>query len=573
MRTSLAVLLLFCLAGEARAEGFAGLTPGRSTRADAEQQLGKATVRDGVLCFPGDRFDAKDVRVRIAGDTGVIESILIRPAQPPSRQKVLGWFGAEDAALSVEEGEDRLETVLPGMVRIRVRDGKVTELAYLARPAVLKSIRDAAIQQAAEGQVDQAVSMLAHVIRAEPTNADAHFTTGAILQNSERPQEALLAVQRGLELSPLNEEGELLRSFIEGDLAMPRAGWLGVHWHGRDVADVFTDTPGGSALKPGDRLLAVDNERVQGHEHAAELLHRLEAGQDVALQVLRDGRQLSVQMRAIDPRRYLQRMETPEDELEQIPVLVAAGDLTAALKLLSTQFESPRPPAVVYELALIVQRCRLQNGLKAWKLFLDRADGQTPKAWREHAREAAAAIEARLPAYEKALEFRRERNDEEALRLLQAMEPYGCGISWMALGSCLRDLKRHGPAAEATLAGLRWFPDAYVGWNILASCYEIFDLARCRAATVRALRAMDRWRGKPIPEKHRDEALQRKERVEKALQLRILGDRCAEAKLWRQAIEHYRAAASLVPVSQELALLQTRHLIADAGQPDEAARV
>ncbi|MGD2175263.1 MAG: hypothetical protein PVJ27_07655 [Candidatus Brocadiaceae bacterium] len=573
MRTSLAVLLLVCLAGGARAEGFAGLTPGRSTRADAEQQLGEGTTQDGLLCFPGERFDARDVRVRVADGTGVIESILIRPAQPPPRQKVLGWFGAVDAALSVKEGQDRLETVVPGMVQIRVRDGKVTELAYLPRSAVLKSVRDAAVQQAAAGHVDEAVSTLAHVIRAEPTNANTHFTIGAILQNSERPQEALLAVQRGLEVSPLNEEGELLRAFIEGDLAMPRPGWLGAHWHGRDVAEVFADTPGGSVLKPGDRLLAVDDDRVKGHEHAAELLHGIGAGWEARLRVRRDGREVSVRARAIDPRRYLQSMEAPEDELEQIPVLVAGGDLTAAIKLLGDRFEAPRPAPVLYELAILTQRLRLQNGLKAWRLFLERADDETPKGQREHAREAAAAIEARLPVYEKALESRRDRKDNEALRLLQEMEPYGCGISWMALGSCLRDLKRHGPAAEATLAGLGWFADAYLGWNILASCYETFDLDRCRAATVRALRAMDRWGGKPVAQKHRDEALQRKQRVEEAMHLRILGDRCAEAGLWRRAIEQYRAAASLIPGSQELALLQAGHPTPDASERDAAIAV
>jgi len=574
MRTFFAVLVLVCLAGGARAEGFAGLTPGRSTRSDAERQLGKPTVRDGALHFPGARFDATGIEVRLAdGAAEVIESVLIRPAQPPPRDKVLGWFGAEGVALSVPDGQDRLETVLPGMVQIRVRDGEVTELEYLARSVVLEQLREAAIQHADRGETDAAVSILERVVQADAANAEGHFTIAAILHGSQRDAEALRSVQRGLELSPLHEEGELLRRFVEGGLLLPRPGWLGVHWQGRDVAGAFGDTPGGSVLERGDRLMAVNGERVRGHEHAAELLHRIEAGQEVALRVLRDEREVSVRARAIDPRLYLQRMEVPEDKLEQIPVLVAAGDLTAAYALLASGWEAPRPPAILYELALIIQRCKLQHGLKSWQLFLDRADDQTPETWREHAREAVAAIETRLPTYEKGVESRQARNSEDALQILTGMEPYGCGMSWIVLGACHQDLRQHGAAAEATLEGLRWFPDAYAGWNILAACYETFDLALSRAATVRALWAMARWKAKAVPDSAREEALQRKERVEEALQLRILGDRCASVKLWDQAVEHYRSALALVPDSQELALVLARHLTADAGQPDEAVQV
>jgi tetratricopeptide (TPR) repeat protein len=573
MRMYLTVPLLLCLTSSAHAEGFAGLTPGRSTRADAERLLGKPAVRDNVLVFPGERFEAKEVQVRLGDDTGVIDSILIRPTQPPTREKILGWFGAEDVALSVPEGEDRLETIVPAMVRIRVLGDEVTGIEYLSRSVVLEQLRAAAIQHAARGETDAAISTLEHVQRVNPGDAEGYFTIAAILHGSQRDTEALRSVQRGLELSPMHEEGELLRRFVEGGLALPRPGWLGVHWHGREVAGAFGDTPGGSVLEPGDWLVTVDGEQVQGHEHAAELMHHIDAGQEVALRVLRDGREVSVRARAIDARRYLQTMEMPEDKLEQIPVLVAAGDLTAAYALLAKCNQAPRPPVVLYELALIMQRCKLQNGLKAWQIFLDRADDHTPEAWRQHAREAVAAIETRLPPYEKGVESRQARNSEHALQALTEMEPYGCGMWRIMLGACHQDLKQHGAAAEATLEGLRWFPDAYAGWNILASCYETFDLALSRAATVRALWAMARWKAKAAPDSAREEALQRKERVEKALQLWILGDRCASVKLRDQAVEHYRSALALVPDSQELALVLAGHLTANAGQPGEAVQV
>jgi hypothetical protein len=112
-------------------------------------------------------------------------------------------------ALGPRAGDQPLTGRAPGRAGLGFLEARVRD--HPRDPAARLDLADAYL---ARGRVGDAVDQYAALIAIDPRNADAHVRLGTILYRSGRPEGALRAVDRALEIDPLYPEAWYARGVI-----------------------------------------------------------------------------------------------------------------------------------------------------------------------------------------------------------------------------------------------------------------------------------------------------------------------------------------------------------------------
>ncbi|MBI2931346.1 MAG: PDZ domain-containing protein [Planctomycetes bacterium] len=518
---------------------FAGLTPGRSTAADARRVLGQPVEEGAILRFPGERYGATEILVEVERD--VIRSITLRLSEPPRLEDARKWFALGEPALRETEGAEELLSYLPQALRLRVKEGRVREIVHVA----LRSEIESRLQR-------RDFSGAAQLARAGARDAETAFAVAEALHETGANAEALELVRMGRSLAPQDEAGELLEIFVAYSLEADMPGWLGVHLHEGRVAKVFEDTPAHQAgIREGDEIIGLNGQPTAQAGDRRARFAELRVGRQARVHFQRAG---TIHLTPIDPEAYFATRKEPEEVIEKAMVLMVRGQCAQAWKLLRQTPAEKRSERFQYELAQAAQVVDLEEGLKEWKRFLANVGAHTSQDWWGHARQEAWASERGLDDYQEAK--RKDKADDfRGAAALYAKVPAESSNLFFRLGYCLKRTGEYGRAARAFQAAHEDWLAERVTWYHLAECTEHFDMARSRAACVQFLRLTE---GMEDMKKMREATRERKGRMERALLRKMLGDRFAAKGLWTQALADYEAALAIAPKSADLIMAVIR---------------
>lgn len=545
-------------AGTAFAGEFAGLTPGQSTLADAKKALGAATIRGNAMRFDGDRFEASDILVEADDAMGVIQSITVVPRDPPTLEQMKEWFQLKEPETREKSGEEELLTYHAQLLRLAVRGGKVLRFTHIAPGAITAASRKEVEALLAKGDRPGAIAKLIKLREVNPGDSDLAFTLAEMLLDEGEVVGAMEVVSEGLRASPENEYGELLKRFIEGELKFRAPGWLGIHLGDLRVTRVFPETPAAKAgILEGDVIHSLLGIEAKDRRRLRGILFMLKIGDSVMVKVRRGETVREIEMTPIDREVYFKEYK-PANDLEAAMILVERGRTLDAVKLLQPVVKATPTPEVNYEYAHVVEALKMEEGLKEWKRFLEKAEKETPEAWKQHAREEIALLEVALPIYKKGRELEKADKFQEALEPLWQVKVDSSNHLFYQ-GYCLKRVKRYPEAVNAFAGALSYWWTEPTAWCNIAECYEYFNLPMARAAAVRFLKltAGDEKKKNLI-----QKTQERKARVETALARRLLAAKLEAKGLLSQALADYEAASAVCPNSTELMFDRARLLVA-----------
>lgn len=572
MRLLCLVLALYVAGSDtiAFAGEFAGLTPGQSTLADAKKALGAATLKPfdkahgavlaeagNALRFDGDRFEASEILIEVDDAMGVIQSITVVPKESPTIEQVSEWYQLKTPDAREKSGGEEILTYHPQLLRLAVRGTTVLRFTHIAPGMITAGGRKAIEAMLAKGDRAGAIEGLIKLREVNSGDPDIAFMLADTLLETESAVDAMEVVSEGLRISPENEYGELLKRFIEAELKLLPPGWLGIHLGDRRVTKVFKGTPAAEAgLLEGDIIHSIMGIEPFKRGHLRGILIKLKVGDPVTVKYQRGDAVREVDMTPIDREIYFKEYK-PADDLETAMVLVERGRTIDAANLLQRVVKATPTPEGNYEYAQIAEALKMEDGIKEWKRFLEKADKETPEAWKAQAREAIAALEAAIPIYQKGRELEKADKFREALEQLSVVYADSSNQLFYQ-GYCLKRLKRYPEAVQLFATGLSYWRTEPIGWSNVTECYEYFDLAMARAAAVRFLKltAGDEKKKNLIAK-----AQERKARVEAALARRLLAAKLEAKGLFAQALADYEAASTICPNSTELMFDRARVLV------------
>jgi len=355
----------------------------------------------------------------------------------------------------------------------------------------------------------------------DPGVPDIAFMLAETLLEEGRAEDAMEVVSEGLSLSRENEYGELLKRYIEAELKLSSPGWLGIHLGARRVTRVFKKTPAAEAgLLEGGVILSVLGIEIKDRHRLRDTLLKLKVGDSAMVKYLRGDAMREVEMTPIDREIYFKQYK-PAGDLEAAMVLVERGRTGEADRLLQQVVKATPTPEAYYESAQASEALSIELGLEAWKRFMEKADKETPEAWKAHAREEIAALEVAIPTYKNGLELEKAGKFQEGLELFLQVD-VDSSNPFFYQGYCLKRVKRYPEAITAFARGLSFWQTESVGWTNSAESYEYFNLAMARAAGGRFLKLAA---GNEKLKNLIAIATERKARVEAALARRIFAAR------------------------------------------------
>lgn len=290
-----ALIAAMSIASLARGGDFAGLTPGRSTLADARAALGESRLFRGALVFPGETFDAREIRVVAAPGGEIIHAITILPARPAPLQRMREWLSLPEPTLVDPAGVARVETYHAALVALRVEGGRVVELTHEAPAVVDDRLRAAAEREQAAGRFDRAVDLYMAILPRLSRDAAMRNALAEALHGAGRDDDAEEVLRETLVMEPSNESAQDLRALVDGARTVGGLPVLGAVTDYLVVEEVAPGSPAAQAgLEPGDELRQVHSFKVRNPEDIQFALLYAPPGSPISVLVYRDGKAVSL---------------------------------------------------------------------------------------------------------------------------------------------------------------------------------------------------------------------------------------------------------------------------------------
>ena len=544
------LLALLLTASSARAGDFAGLTPGKSTMADAREKLGAPLSEGAATVFSGEPFKVKNLRVTADDATGVISMMRMTLVDPPPVDDLRGWLGL--GASVVSGGGEYYPT--QGVV-LWAKEGRVVDLAHVAPEAMSKRFGEMVAEKLMTGDRTGAEALAK--AWSEGGDAAVLFSLASIHHEAGDQAGAAAWVREGRARAPENESGELLEAFIAAAADEAAPGWLGIHWTGTVVARVFPDTPAAQAgIKAGDEVSVIEGKLVK-REELASCLGRLKTGKPGTVRFFHAGALMpALTLTPIDRESYFGKRARPADPLELVHSLMAQGHLGDARAVLEGLPPESVTPELLFEWALALEAGDYEKGLAQWNKFAAGRTDRTSIDLIGYGAQETLLLEKGADAYRKAVKAD-EAGDFKRAAALYPDLPVACSSLRFRRGYMLKSMGRLGAAAAEFRASRELWPGETMSIHHRAECLEAFDLAGSRAASLEYLR----WGSdQKSAAKRREAAQARMDRTGAALARLKLGDRAAALGLWAQALADYEAAQSLSPASVQIVAARVRAL-------------
>jgi len=299
-RTAAAAALFLgaLLAPPLHAGDFAGLRPGESSLADACRVLGADRCEGETHHFAGDAFDARDIAIDLFPGTDRIRTIAVHPETPPTPDTMRRWLALDEPICQLATEDTILEVYYPALVTLRIKDGRVTEMAHEAPVRIKSRLRAGAEGEIDAGRFQAAVNLCTTLLDQFPGDNDLRLLLARALHGDALDDDAIAVLQEVLQRNPENIAADDLLCLVR---ATARVGGfpatLGCGFEHLRVTGVPPGSPAALAgMHEGDLLLSVNAVQIREDNDAFYGLWTVPQGQAYSVVVNRDGQPLMLRL-------------------------------------------------------------------------------------------------------------------------------------------------------------------------------------------------------------------------------------------------------------------------------------